>query len=58
MPWLRFLCPVQWNLFSILIEYLLHHHHYHHVQEGLGLIPVPCILKIKLVPPLILTLVS
>jgi hypothetical protein len=23
----------------------------HHVQEGLGLIPVPCILKIKLVPP-------
>jgi len=25
--------------------------HYHHVQEGLGLIPVPCILKMKLVPP-------
>jgi len=22
-----------------------HHHHHHHVQEGLGLIPVPCILK-------------
>ena len=31
-----------------------HHHHYHHrnVQEGLGLIPVPCILKMKLVPPI------
>jgi len=28
-----------------------HHHHHHHVQEGLGLIPVPCILKMKLVPP-------
>ena len=28
-----------------------HHHHHHHVQEGSGLIPVPCILKIKLVPP-------
>jgi hypothetical protein len=27
------------------------HHHRHHVQEGLGLIPVPCILKMKLVPP-------
>jgi hypothetical protein len=26
------------------------HHHRHHVQEGLGLIPVPCILKMKLVP--------
>ena len=26
------------------------HHHHHHVQEGLGLIPVPCILKMKLVP--------
>ena len=26
-------------------------YHHHHVQEGLGLIPVPCILKIKLVPP-------
>ena len=25
--------------------------HHHHVQEGLGLIPVPCILKMKLVPP-------
>jgi hypothetical protein len=28
-----------------------HHHHHHHVQEGLGLISVPCILKMKLVPP-------
>ena len=27
------------------------HHHHHHVQEGLGLIAVPCILKMKLVPP-------
>jgi len=27
-----------------------HHHHHHHVQEGLGLIPIPCILKMKLVP--------
>jgi len=26
-------------------------YHHHHVQEGLGLIPVPCILKMKLVPP-------
>ena len=25
--------------------------HHYHVQEGLGLIPVPCILKMKLVPP-------
>ena len=31
--------------------YLHHHHHHHHVLEGLGLIPVPCILKMKLVPP-------
>jgi len=29
----------------------IYHHHHHHVQEGLGLNPVPCILKIKLVPP-------
>ena len=28
-----------------------HHHHHHHVQEELGLIPVPGILKMKLVPP-------
>jgi len=27
------------------------HHHHHHVQEGLGLIRVPCIFKMKLVPP-------
>jgi hypothetical protein len=26
-------------------------HHHHHIQEGLGLIPVPCTLKMKLVPP-------
>ena len=26
-------------------------HHRHHIQEGLGLIPVPWILKLKLVPP-------
>jgi len=26
-------------------------YHHHHVQEGLGLIPVPCILKMKFVPP-------
>jgi hypothetical protein len=28
-----------------------HHHHHHYFQEGLSLIPVPCILKMKLVPP-------
>ena len=28
-----------------------YYHHHHHVQEELGLIPVPCILKMKLVPP-------
>ena len=28
-----------------------HHHHHRHVQEGLSLIPVPYILKMKLVPP-------
>jgi hypothetical protein len=28
-----------------------HHHHHHHVQEGLGVFPVPCILKMKLVLP-------
>ena len=34
------------------VRYHYHyHHHHHHVQEGLGLIPVPCILKMKLVPP-------
>ena len=33
-----------------LIHFQIIHHH-HHVREGLGLIPVPCILKMKLVPP-------
>jgi len=37
--------------YNNLLFYLLLIHHHHHVQEGLGLIPVPCILKIKLVPP-------
>ena len=36
---------------STIIEKKYHHHH---VQEGLGLIPVPCILKMKLVPPSLL----
>ena len=35
----------------VLFLNIHHHHHHHHVQEGLGLIPVPCILKMKLVPP-------
>ena len=26
-------------------------HHHHRVQEGLGLIPVPCVLKMKFIPP-------
>ena len=30
---------------------IINHHHHHHVQEGLGLIPVPCALDMKLVPP-------
>ena len=34
-----------------LVGYHHHHHHHHYIQEGLGLIPVPCILKMKLVPP-------
>jgi len=33
--------------FGYIYIYIYHHH----VQEGLGLIPVPCILKMKLVPP-------
>ena len=33
---------------NLQIKILTYHHH---VQEGLGLIPVPCILKMKLVPP-------
>ena len=45
--------PVQKQLFfkTSLIDNCVVHHHDHHVQEGLGLIPVPCILKMKLVPP-------
>jgi len=41
------------NPFYILLTCLMmaFHHRHHHVQEGLGLIPVPCILKMKLVPP-------
>jgi hypothetical protein len=35
-------------------HYHHHHHHHHHVQEGLGLIPVPCILRMKLAPPSLL----
>ena len=34
----RFGTPAAWII----------HHHHHHVQEGLGLISVPCILKMKL----------
>jgi len=33
----------------VLLRVVFHHHH--HVQEGFGLIPFPCILKMKLVPP-------
>ena len=32
-----------------IVQYSQFHHH--RVQEGLDLIPVPCILKMKLVPP-------
>jgi hypothetical protein len=48
------------NVFTFDVAYVVHkrnmpqllfHHHHHHVPEGLGLIPVPCILKMKLVPP-------
>jgi hypothetical protein len=38
-------CTFYWLL------YLYHHHHHHRVQEGLGLIPVPGILKMKVVLP-------
>jgi len=48
----------QWKYIAHCFDFLCsmichhhHHHHHHHVQEGLGLIPVPCILKMKLVPP-------
>ena len=50
--WLRQPIPkskIDWTIhFSGFPVSLIHHHH---VQEGLGLIPVPCILKMKLVPP-------
>ena len=39
------------GMLKVLIKMAGCHHHHHHVQEGLGLIPVPCILKMKLVPP-------
>jgi hypothetical protein len=39
------------SLFSLYLTQLPLRHHHHHVQEGLGFIPVPCILKMKLVPP-------
>ena len=38
-------------LHYIILYYIILYYHHHHVQEGLGLIPVPCILKMKLVPP-------
>ena len=37
------------QVFSVPLYSIRSQHH--HVQEGLGLIPVPCILKMKLVPP-------
>ena len=45
--------PVLWSYSPLVLNFITysHHHHHHHVQEGLGLIPVPCILKMKLVPP-------
>jgi hypothetical protein len=42
--------PVASRYTSYTIPALTFHHH-HHVQEGLGLIPLPCILRMKLVPP-------
>ena len=44
-------CLLSWPKDTHFRCRILHHHHHHHVQEGLGLIPVPCILKMKLVPP-------
>jgi hypothetical protein len=41
-----FVLTCQVNKIQLLHNY--HHHHHHHVQEGLVLIPVPCILKMKL----------
>ena len=43
-PWITVL-----SRHTVFTNRVIHHHH--HVQEGLGLIPVPCILKMKLVPP-------
>jgi len=39
------------NLFREIQKHSLWNPIHHHVQEGSGLIPVPCILKMKLVPP-------
>ena len=33
------------------VERIKNEHHHHDVQEGLGLIPVLCILKMKMGPP-------
>jgi len=49
-------CASQYNLSQFptwctklfIYLYIMHHHH---VQGGLGLIPVPFILKMKLIPP-------
>jgi len=50
-PWHK--SPKSLFLMEVILFLLCcqNHHHHHHVQEGLGLIPVPCILKMKLVPP-------
>jgi hypothetical protein len=53
--WNKFLCNLFYccQYFSLkpILKFHIYIHHHHHVQEGLGLIPVPCILKMKLVPP-------
>jgi hypothetical protein len=41
--------PIKSSCYYWADDHFVHHHH--HVQEGLGSIPVPCILKMKLVPP-------
>ena len=41
-----------WPVLGWVIVFYIYHHN--RVQEGLGLIPVPCILKMKLVPPSLL----
>ena len=38
-------------LYKFRYSSVRYHHHHHHVREGLSLIPVPCILKMTLVPP-------